>query len=140
MRSFFAIPAITGLFLLGSAAQAQNYPRDRDDYYAERTERADQVGSLIDRVDRDLDRVQSFARAPHELRRVESARDELAESRKKWGDGRFDSGELSEAIARIQTVVDRTPLDQRDRGILVEDLARLRDLRANPPHAYEYPR
>jgi hypothetical protein len=41
--------------------------------------------------------------------------------------GRFDKGELDEAIAAVQKVVDSSGIRGRDRSILLDDLARMRE-------------
>jgi len=94
---------------------------------------SDPVNALIDRTDNDLERVRSFARAPHEIHRILAARADVAQFRQQWNSGTFGDGELAEAIAQIRIVVNRNLLDAHDRDRLVEDLARLQDLRTHPP-------
>lgn len=86
----------------------------------------------LDRVRADLDRA---ARDMHyltgsEARRFARAQEEIREFQEKWNRGRFDRGELDDVIGSLQRVVDSNRLRPRDRDLLLDDLARLRDIRA----------
>ncbi len=120
--------AVPALLLLALGASARSYAQDRDDYRYERGRRYERVGSLVDRVQYDLGRANTyFSRS--DQRRVAAARHELAEFQRAWAAGRFDRRDLNDAIGAVQTVVNRNALGYRDRNILLEDLNRLREVR-----------
>jgi len=62
-------------------------------------------------------------------RRLGSAEHNLRDFAGKWDRGRFDKGELDEAIASIQHVLDKNHLPQRDRAALDSDVGQLRAMR-----------
>jgi hypothetical protein len=115
---------ITGaLLIFGTLAQAQYGPRER---YQPRS-----VSGLVDRVHEDLNR--SYERGwrftQGERKRLDHAEHELRDFAKQWDRGRFDKGELDEAIASIQHVVDNNHLPPRQRDALYDDLEQLRGMR-----------
>ena len=113
---------VTG-FVFALGAVAQQYPRDG---YRERDER----GSVIERVQRDLDRAEAGSYlSGRDRHKFDHARKELWEFEKRFNRGRFDRHELDEVIGAVHSVVDNTPIRGRDREELAEDLARLRDFR-----------
>jgi len=123
MPRFVNAALITGaLLIFGTLAQAQYGPRER---YAPRS-----VSGLIDRVHADLNRSYGGWRFSREdRRRLNRAEKELRDFSNKWNRGRFDKGELDEAIASIQHVVDNNRMPPRDRDALMRDLAELRGMR-----------
>ena len=108
--------------ILGGIAHAQFGPRGM---YEPRS-----VSALIDRVHSDLNRAYEGWRFSHsDRKRLDNAEHELREFAKKWDRGRFSKGELDDAIASIQHVVDNNHMPARDRDALYDDLARLRGMR-----------
>jgi hypothetical protein len=123
------------VFLFAAGAFAQGYGYDRDDRRY-RNERA-YGGSPVERALSDLNQVSSYGyRNRGDMRRVNKAREELSEFQNKWARGRFDKGELDDAIGAIQHVVNSTWISQRDASMLQEDLYRLREFRAQSRYGY----
>jgi hypothetical protein len=114
---------ITGaLLIFGTLAQAQYGPGER---YEPRS-----VSGLVDRVHADLNRSYGGWRFSHEdTSRLNHAEKDLHDFVKKWYRGRFDKGELDEAIESIQHVVDNNRMPERQRARLYDDLEQLRDMR-----------
>ena len=113
----------TALFVFGGLAQAQPGPRGM---YA-----PDEVSGLIDRVHADLNRSyeDGWKFTNGDRNRLNDAEKELREFSKKWSRGRFDKGQLDDAISRIQHVVDNNHMPPVDRTTLDEDLGQLRQMR-----------
>lgn len=122
----------------GAAAQDRRYG-DRgygDRRYEDRGQR-----EPLDRVRADLDRAARDMRylSDSEYRRFNKVREEIGEFQRKWERGQFSKGELNDVIASLQRVVDKNRLHARDRDLLLDDLARLRDFRArNQSRAERY--
>lgn len=113
----------TAALVLGlTLAQAQYGPRP--DYSAR------WVSGLIGRVHADLNRAYGswrFSRGDQD--RLNSAEHQLRDFAVKWNRGRFDKGELDEAIGSIQHVVDNNRMPRGNRDALIDDLGRLRGMR-----------
>ena len=118
--------AALGLLLTAPGAFAQ-YGSDRGRY-----ERGGYQREPLDRVRADLDRAARdlYYLSGGEMRRFNKVREEIAEFQQKWERGRYDRHEMDEVIGSLQRVVDRNRLEPRDRDLLLNDLSRLRDLRA----------
>lgn len=89
-----------------------------------------EVSALIDRVHTDLDhayRVWNFSNSDRD--RLNSAEKQLREFAQKWSKAKFDKGELDDAIAAIQHVLDNNKLPGEARDALSDDVARLRRMR-----------
>src|SRR5438552_1952093 len=113
---------IGALVMFGTLANAQ-YGRERR--YEPRS-----VSALVDQVHADLNRsYEGWRFTSGDRKRLDHAEHELRDFAKKWYRGRFDKGELDEAIGSIQHVVDNNHMDPRDRDALYDDLAQLRGLR-----------
>jgi hypothetical protein len=123
MQRFLTGALMAGaLLIFGTLAQAQYGPRER---YQPRS-----VSGLVDRVHADLNRAYGGWRFSHQdRRRLNRAEKELRDFAIKWNRGRFDKGELDEAIESIQHVVDSNRMPERDRDALLRDLAELRGMR-----------
>ena len=125
-----------GMLLCGIAAQAQYYPGQRypgrDDGYGNGGYRGgDRSYALFDRVRVDLDRAAANSyMSGGDRRRVQKARQDLADFQNRWSRGKFDRHELDEAIGRVQGVVNISRLSYRDRAALQDDLYRMREFRA----------
>ena len=88
------------------------------------------VSGLIDRVHGDLSRAYEVYRfSGGDRRRLDHAEHELRDFSNKWYRGRFDKGELDEAIGAIQHVVDNNRMPPRERSALQDDANQLRGLR-----------
>lgn len=88
------------------------------------------VNGLIDHVHEDLDHaygVWHFSGA--DRHRLNHAEQELREFAGKWNNGRFDKGELDDAISGIRHVVDHNRMPPESREALNADTNQLRGLR-----------
>jgi hypothetical protein len=121
------------LFGLTASMQAQpprdddSYHRDRDDYY-----RGDQWRArMFDRVRDDLNHVQTtvFGNVRGDEYRLDKAKQELGELQSAFAEHRYDQRALDDVINAMQRVVSDNRLSGRDRDILNDDLARLRQFR-----------
>ncbi len=155
MRPFRAATLLgSSLLLLSLSASAQFYPdrgypdrgysdrgySDRgysDRGYSDRDYR-DGYGrgggretALFARTVSDLDRAASsgYYRGGDQ-RRIDNARKDLWDFQSRLRQGRFDRGELDEAIGSVQKVIHMRSLDYRDRDALENDVERLREFRA----------
>jgi hypothetical protein len=116
---------LISLFLLSSVSvYAQGYRP----YRYERYERS---GSIAGRVQADLSRAASNPYLSRgDRHRIDNAIRELGDFQERWSRGRFDRGELNEAIGKLQSAVNARSLPYQDREILAADLAQLREFRA----------
>ena len=104
------------VLLFGVRAQAQYEPRS--------------VSGLIDRVHEDLNHsYEGWHFSSGDRKRLNDAEHNLRDFAKKWERGKFDKGELDEAIGSIQHVLDNNHLPQRDRAALDADIGQLRAMR-----------
>ncbi len=89
------------------------------------------VNTLIERVHTDLNQSYSdgwrFGGA--DRHRLNDAEKQLREFARKWDHGKFDKGELNDAISKIQHVVDDNHMPGPDRSALDNDLGQLRNMR-----------
>ena len=120
---------IAAAVLISSTAMAQ-YPRnERGDErgYDRGYERRDGGFNVIRAVQADLERVASRGRlGGRERSRIDQALRKLNDFERDLSRGRFDRHDLDKAIERIDDVVRRGALDNRERSILIGDLNRLR--------------
>jgi hypothetical protein len=124
----------TGLMLFGLTASMQaqrprdddSYHRDRDDYF-----RGDQWRArMFDRVRDDLNHVQTtWFSGGGDQYRIDRAKQELNELQTAMVEHRFNERALDDVINAMQRVVSDNRLSDRDRSILNDDLARLRQFR-----------
>jgi hypothetical protein len=106
----------------GLAAQAQFAPAAPYD--------AASVSSLVQRVHTDLNHAYRGFRFTHGDRdRLNHAEKELRDFSSKWNRGSFDKGELDDAIASVQHVLDNNHLPEFDRDALSSDVSQLRRMR-----------
>jgi len=125
----------SSIFLFSAGLFAQGYGYDRGD----RRVRNERVygGSPVERALYDLNQVSAYGyRDRGDMRRINKAREELSEFQNKWVRGRFDKGELDDAIGAIQHVVNSKWISPRDASMLQEDLYRLREFRAQRGYGY----
>lgn len=112
----FALPP------LAPQAHAQFGPENR---YSPR-----QVDALIDRVHEDLNHaygVWHFSDSDRD--RLNNAEKQLREFAQKWDKGKFDKGELDDAVGAIQHVLDNNKLPADGRDALSDDVTQLRRMR-----------
>jgi hypothetical protein len=124
----------TGLMLFGLTASMQaqsprdddSYHRDRDDYY-----RGDQWRArMFDRIRDDLNHVQTtWFSGGGDQYRIDKAKQELNELQTAMAEHRYNERALEDVVAAMQRVVSDNRLSDRDRSILNDDLARLRQFR-----------
>ena len=109
-------------FLTFSAlAQAQWGPQD---------EPADRVSALVDRVHADLNRGYGvWNLRGGDRNRLNHADHELREFATHWQRGKFDKGNLDDAIGAVQHVLDNNRLSGRERDALWQDVEQLRGMR-----------
>src|SRR3954452_24276210 len=106
---------IGALVIFGTLANAQY---GREGSYEPRS-----VSALVDQVHDDLNRsYEGWRFTSGDRKRLDHAEHDLRDFAKKWYRGRFDKGELDEAIESIQHVVDDNRMDPRDRDALYDDL------------------
>jgi hypothetical protein len=89
-----------------------------------------EVSALVDRVHEDLNHaygVWHFSGSDRD--RLNKAEKELREFAQKWSKGKFDKGDLDDAIEAIQHVLDDNKLPQESRDALSDDVGRLRRMR-----------
>jgi len=124
----------TGLMLFGLTASMQaqrprdddSYHRDRDDYF-----RGDQWRArMFDRIRDDLNHVQTtWFSGGGDQYRIDRAKQELNELQTAMAEHRYNERALDDVVAAMQRVVSDNRLSDRDRSILNDDLARLRQFR-----------
>ena len=120
------------LFGLTASMQAQrprdddSYHRDRDDYF-----RGDQWRArMFDRVRDDLNHVQTtWFSGGGDQYRIDKAKQELNELQTAMAEHRYNERALDDVVNAMQRVVSDNRLSDRDRSILNDDLARLRQFR-----------
>jgi hypothetical protein len=89
-----------------------------------------QVSALIDRVHEDLNHAYGawkFSDADRD--RLNKAEKQLREFAQKWNQAKFDKGELDDAVAGIQHVLDNNKLPVASRDALGDDVGQLRQMR-----------
>lgn len=135
----FAIATVgTGLLAIGFPGAAQ-YRYADSSYDSQRYGDRGNRGSLFDRVQHHLDRSASNPYLSSGTRhRVDKARREVWDFQRRWNEGRFDKGQLDDAIGSVQHVVDSDSLDYRDRRVLQDDLMRMREFRSSRGYSGGY--
>jgi len=122
----------SGLLLCGLTV-AQQYPPRADDRYREDRDRTDtrDPAAFMERIRADLDRAQSTASPfSDDGYRIDRVRDQMSDFQRRLDAGTYDSRQVNEMIVSLQRVVDNNRVYDRVRESLIDDLARLRDLRA----------
>lgn len=118
------------LLASGALALAQYAPQYRQAPYDASQYSPGWASDLIDHVHRDLYSAYEVWRfSGGDRRRLDHAEHELRDFTGKWNRGRFDKGELDDAIGAIQHVVDNNRMPPRARGALEDDANQLRGLR-----------
>ena len=89
-----------------------------------------EVTALVDRVHEDLNHAYGiFHFSDSDRDRLKKAEKELREFAQKWEKGKFDKGDLDDAIEAIQHVLDDNKLPRDSRDALSDDVGRLRRMR-----------
>jgi hypothetical protein len=124
LRQILNVSLITSaLMLFGTTAHAQ-YGQPGGPY------QPDSVSSLIERVHSDLSRGYDVWRLPSgDRERLDKAGKQLREFASDWRKGKFDKGDLDDAIGAIQKVVDKNRLAGAERDALWSDVEQLRQMR-----------
>ncbi len=124
--------------LLGTALTVGLSAQDR--FGPEAKYDSSSVTALVDKVHTDLDR--SYGRfhfSNSDRDRLNNAEKQLREFAKKWEGGKFDKGQLDDAIGTIQHVLDENKLREEDRDALSDDVSQLRRMReAHDRHEIEH--
>jgi hypothetical protein len=111
------------MLLVGFLTSAQ--AQFRDNRYS-----PESVTRLVDRVHDDLSRGYEKWRISNDDRgRLNGAEKKLRDFEKNWRNGKFDKGELDEAIASIQHVLDNNYLSGPERDRLNDDVGEFRAMR-----------
>ena len=126
-RLFTLVSGLGLLFALPAVGLAQRFDDGRG-----------QPGpSLIESVERHLERVESDAYwSRGERHRAEVALGHLSHFDQRWHQGRFDNGQLGEAIEHIQGVLSHNRMNERQRDLLAQDVDALRGFRASRGRGY----
>lgn len=88
------------------------------------------VSALVDRVHTDLNHaygVWHFSDGDRD--RLNHAEKELREFAEKWDHGKFDKGQLNDAIDSVQRVLDGNKMPAADRDAISDDVSQLRRMR-----------
>ena len=131
MKRSFSAGVIVAALAFSAAAQ---------DWYRDREERFRGEGwrpHIFMHVRTDLEHVWSAVRASdQERRRLERTKEELNQMQADLDKGRWDNGILNDAIYSIRKSSNDERLVERDRAVLADDLARLKEFqdRHNHPH------
>jgi hypothetical protein len=89
-----------------------------------------EVTALVDRVHDDLNQAYGawhFSNSDRD--RLNNAEKQLREFAQQWSRGKFDKGDLDDAISAIQHALDNNHMPDRDREALSDDVSRLRRMR-----------
>lgn len=105
----------------------QGWYQSRDSFYREQGWRM----RFFDRVREDLNRVQDVDFRGKDQLRIARTKDQLSDLQTRLAAGRYDEPELDAVIGSLNKVVSDNRLSPRDRDMLRDDLAHMRDYRAN---------
>jgi chromosome segregation ATPase len=118
-------------FASSLAAQDHDWYHERDERYRDEHWR----GHIFQQVRWDLEHIDSSRwAAERERRRLERTKEELSDLQAKLEQGRFDRSELNDVIDSLTKSSNDTRLSPRDRDVLNDDTARLRDYREHHEH------
>jgi hypothetical protein len=129
MKRTFAGGVILAALAFSAAAQ---------DWYHDREERFHGEGwrpHLFMHVKTDLDHIWSANQAAErERKRLETTKQELTKMQADLDQGRWDNNILNDVIDSIRKSSDDERLAQRDRAVLADDLARLKEFQDQHNH------
>src|ERR1700679_888415 len=128
-RNFTAALTLAGLLTL--TAGAQDWYHDRDQRFQGQQWKA----QVFTEVRTDLAHVWSARNASEkENARLERTKEELTKMQGDLDQGRFDNGILNDVIDSIRNSADDQRLAPRDRAVLSDDVARLKQYQDNYKH------
>lgn len=128
-RNLTAALTLAGLLTL--SAGAQDWYHDRDQRFQGQQWKA----QVFTEVRTDLDHVWSARNASEkENARLEKTKEELTKMQGDLDQGRFDNGILNDVIDSIRKSADDQRLAPRDRAVLSDDVARLKQYQDNHKH------
>ena len=128
-RNFTAALTLAGLLTL--TAGAQDWYHDRDQRFQGQQWKA----QVFNEVRTDLDHIWSARNASEkENARLERTKEELTKMQGDLDQGRFDNGILNDVIDSIRKSADDQRLAPRDRAVLSDDVARLKQYQDNYKH------
>lgn len=126
--------------------EAYGYGTNRDPYYGSRDPYNNRAGAydpysrgtygtrgsgnVVDRALNNLNVAASNSRADgHERGHFNKAQQELSSFQSRWAQGQFDTGRLDNAVSAMEHLVNSDQVNSRDRSVLANDLAALRQFR-----------
>jgi hypothetical protein len=130
MSRFLTVSVILASFALSAAAQ---------DWYHEREERFRGEGwrpHLFMHVRSDLEHVWSGRAADRERERLNKTEEELTKMQADLDQGRWDNGILNDVIDSIRKSSNDDRLPPKDRDVLADDLARLKEFQDSHNHPH----
>jgi hypothetical protein len=117
--------------LLGLSVAAQDWYHEREERYRGERWRP----QVFMQVRTDLDHIWSAVHASDkERQRLERTKEELTKMQADLDAGRFDNGLLNDVIDSIRKSSNDERLAPRDRAILADDVARLKDYQDHHNH------
>jgi len=116
---------LMALVFLGLSTAAQDWYHDRDARYA-----GDQWRShVFAEISTDLDHIWSANHAADKEReRLDRTKQELTDLQAKLDHGEWDNGHVNDVIDSLRKSANDHRLSERDRGVLSDDVNRLKDL------------
>ena len=122
MKRTFVACVIVGALALSAAAQ--DWYRDREERFRGEAWRP----HIFMNVRTDLEHTWSAVKASDQERtRLQKTEEELAKMQADLDQGRWDNGILNDVIDSIRKSSNDNRLAQRDRGVLADDLGRLKE-------------
>jgi hypothetical protein len=112
------------------SAAAQDWYHQREERYRGEQWRA----HIFMHVRTDLDHVWSGRAADRERRRLDTTKQELTKMQADLDQGRWDNGILNDVIDSIRKSSNDERLAPRDRDVLADDVARLKDFQDHHNH------
>jgi len=117
--------------VLAFSAAAQDWHHDREEHFRGQEWRP----HLFMYVRSDLEHIWSAARASDKERvRLDKTKEELTKMQADLDQGRWDNGILNDVIDSIRKSSNDDRLAQRDRAVLADDLARLKEFQDQHNH------
>jgi opacity protein-like surface antigen len=128
MKRFLTASVILAAFAWSAAAQ--DWYRDREERFRGEGWRA----HLFMHVRTDLDHVWSGRAKDKERERLQKTEDELTKMQADFDQGRWDNNILNDAMDSIRKSSNDNRLAPRDRDVLADDLARLKEFQDQHNH------
>jgi hypothetical protein len=129
MKRIFSACLVVAALAFGAAAQ--DWYHDREERYRGEAWRA----HIFMHVKTDLEHVWSAVRASDQERtRLERTKEELTKMQTDLDQGRWDNGILNDVIDSIRKSSNDDRLAERDRGVLADDLNRIKEFQDQHNH------